>query len=41
MGQALSAGTCLEVRRVTQTEEFDQSNEYVQKEYRWREQLGN
>ncbi|MFI5425822.1 YciI family protein [Aeromicrobium sp. UC242_57] len=35
----LGPGTRLEVRRVTETEEFDQSNEYVQKEYEWREQL--
>ncbi|MEJ7633309.1 YciI family protein [Aeromicrobium sp.] len=37
----LGPGTRLEVRRVTETEEFDQSNEYVQKEYEWREQLGS
>jgi len=36
----LGPGTRLEVRRVTETEEFDQDNEYVQKEYEWREQLG-
>lgn len=36
----LGPGTRLEVRRVTEVEEFDQSNEYVQKEYEWREQLG-
>ena len=36
----LGPGVRLEVRRVTETEEFDQSNEYVQKEYAWREQLG-
>ncbi|MET0467782.1 MAG: YciI family protein [Aeromicrobium sp.] len=36
----LGPGTRLEVRRVTETEEFDQSNEWVQKEYEWREQLG-
>lgn len=37
----LGPGTRLEVRRVTETEDFDQSNEYVQKEYEWREQLEN
>jgi hypothetical protein len=36
----LGPGTRLEVRRVTETEEFDQSNEYIQKEHEWREQLG-
>jgi hypothetical protein len=29
----------LEVRRVTETEEFPQDNEYVQKEYQWRKDL--
>lgn len=37
----LGPGTRLEVRRVTEAEEFDQSNEYVQKEHEWREQLGS
>ncbi len=37
----LGPGTRLEVRRVTETEEFDQSNEYIQKEYQWREELGS
>lgn len=37
----LSPGTKLEVRRVHETEEFDQSNEYVQKEYQWRAELGS
>lgn len=36
----LGPGMRLEVRRVTETEEFDQENEYIQKEYAWREQLG-
>nr|MCW2729084.1 hypothetical protein [Aeromicrobium sp.] len=36
----LGPGTRLEVRRVTEIEEFDQDNEYIQKEYEWREQLG-
>jgi len=36
----LGAGTKLEVRRVTEMEDFDQTNEYVQKEAGWREQLG-
>ncbi|MRK02277.1 YciI family protein [Aeromicrobium sp. S22] len=36
----LGPGMRLEVRRVTETEEFDQDNEYIQKEYEWREQLG-
>ncbi|MEE2035505.1 YciI family protein [Rhodococcus chondri] len=36
----LGPGSKLEVRRVTEMEEFDQSNEYVQKEAGWREQLG-
>ncbi|WBU36971.1 YciI family protein [Homoserinibacter sp. YIM 151385] len=36
----LGPGMKLELRRVTETEEFDQENEYVQKEYGWREQLG-
>lgn len=37
----LGPGSKLEVRRVHETEEFDQSNEYVQREYEWREQLGS
>lgn len=36
----LGPGTRLEVRLMTETEDFDQSNEYVQKEQEWREQLG-
>jgi hypothetical protein len=36
----LGPGTRLEVRRVHETEEFDQSNEFIQKEYQWREDLG-
>jgi hypothetical protein len=36
----LGPGTRLEVRRVTEIEEFDQDNEYIQKEHEWREQLG-
>ncbi len=36
----LGPGVKLEVRRVTEMEEFDQSNEYIQKEAGWREQLG-
>ncbi|QGG41001.1 YciI family protein [Aeromicrobium yanjiei] len=36
----LGPGMRLEVRRVNETEEFDQDNEYVQKEHEWREQLG-
>ena len=37
----LGTGDRLEVRRVNDIEDFDQSNEYVQKEYEWREQLGS
>lgn len=37
----LDAGTFLEVRRVTETSDFDQDNEYIQKEHEWREQLGS
>lgn len=37
----LGPGTRLEVRRVSEMEEFDQSNEYIQKEREWREQLGS
>ena len=37
----LGPGTRLEVRLMTETEDFDQSNEYVQKEREWREQLGS
>lgn len=33
----LTSGT-IEVRRVFETEDFPQDNEYVQKEYEWREQ---
>ncbi|MFD6880801.1 YciI family protein [Rhodococcus sp. NPDC060084] len=36
----LGPGSKLEVRRVTESDEFDQNNEYVQKEAGWREQLG-
>ncbi|WP_186629341.1 YciI family protein [Rhodococcus sp. BP22] len=36
----LGPGVKLEVRRVTEMEEFDQSNEYVRKEAGWREELG-
>ncbi|MFZ2174722.1 MAG: YciI family protein [Rhodococcus sp. (in: high G+C Gram-positive bacteria)] len=36
----LGPGTKLEVRRVTEMEEFDQNNEYIQKEAGWREELG-
>ncbi len=35
----LGPGVKLEVRRVTETEEFPQDNEYVQKEYQWRKDL--
>ena len=35
----LGKGARLEVRRVTETEEFPQDNEYVQKEYQWRKDL--
>lgn len=37
----LGAGDRLEVRRVNDLEDFDQSNEYIQKEHEWREQLGS
>jgi hypothetical protein len=37
----LGPGTRLEVRRLTETEDFDQTNEYVQKEYERREELGS
>jgi hypothetical protein len=33
----LGAGVKLEVRRVSETEEFDQENEWIQKEQKWRE----
>ena len=36
----LGPGSKLEVRRVTESDEFDQNNEYVRKEAGWREQLG-
>ncbi|TSD49889.1 YciI family protein [Rhodococcus sp. KBS0724] len=36
----LGPGSKLEVRRVSEMEEFDQSNEYIQKEAGWREELG-
>ena len=36
----LGPGSKLEVRRVHETAEFDQDNEYVQKEHVWREELG-
>ncbi|MDI9919238.1 YciI family protein [Rhodococcus sp. IEGM 1379] len=36
----LGPGSKLEVRRVSEMEEFDQSNEYVQKEADWRDELG-
>ena len=35
----LGPGVKLEVRRVTETEEFPQDNQYVQKEYQWRKDL--
>lgn len=37
----LGPGTRLEVRRVHEIEDFDQSNEYIQKEHQWREELGS
>lgn len=37
----LGPGTRLEVRRITENAEFDQDNEYVQKEQAWREELGS
>lgn len=36
----LGPGVKLEVRRVTEMEEFDQGNEYIRKEAGWREELG-
>jgi len=36
----LGPGSKLEVRRVTELDEFDQNNEYIRKEAGWREQLG-
>ncbi|WP_072806533.1 YciI family protein [Rhodococcoides yunnanense] len=36
----LGPGTKLEVRRVTELEDFDQSNEWIQKEAGWREDAG-
>lgn len=35
----LGAGAKLEVRRVSETEDFDQDDEWIQKEHRWREEL--
>jgi hypothetical protein len=37
----LGPGDRLEVRRVNEIEDFDQSNEYIQKEHELREQLGS
>ena len=37
----LGPGARLEVRRVHETEDFPQDNEWVQKEARWREELGS
>jgi hypothetical protein len=34
----LGPGVKLEVRRVSETEEFDQDNEWIQKEQKWREE---
>jgi hypothetical protein len=34
----LGPGVKLEVRRVAETEEFDQDNEWIQKELKWREE---
>lgn len=34
----LGPGVKLEVRRVSETEEFDQDNEWIQKELKWREE---
>jgi hypothetical protein len=34
----LGAGVKLEVRRVAETEEFDQDDEWIQKELKWREE---
>ena len=36
----LGPGSKLEMRRLHETEDFPQDNEYVQKEKAWREQLG-
>jgi hypothetical protein len=36
----LGPGASLEVRRVHETDEFPQDNEYVQKEIQWRAELG-
>jgi hypothetical protein len=36
----LGPGSKLEVRRVHENEDFDQDNEYIQKEQVWREELG-
>lgn len=36
----LGSGVRLEVRRVNEVDDFPQDNEWVQKEVRWREQLG-
>ena len=35
----LGTGVKLEVRRVSETEEFDLDNEWVQKELKWREEF--
>lgn len=35
----LGSGVKLEVRRVSETEDFDQDNEWIQKEVQWREEL--
>ncbi|SNS93273.1 YciI family protein [Rhodococcoides kyotonense] len=37
----LGPGNKLEVRRVTELEDFDQTNEWVQKEAGWRDELGH
>ena len=36
----LGPGSKLEVRRVTELDDFDQNNEYIQKEEGWRDELG-
>ena len=36
----LGPGSKLEVRRVSEMSDFDQDNEYIQKEAGWREELG-
>ncbi|MFD6860435.1 YciI family protein [Rhodococcus sp. NPDC060086] len=36
----LGPGSKLEVRRVHENEDFDQDNEYIQKEQVWRDELG-